>query len=98
MRLFIVDGIKYQRIGDEDYYAQELFETEELHGYLSKNMLESQKSVFTCVVYDSDVEAEFARSLPTVEKSGTVVLAEHRDIQAPEFAGAYTVKVFEGEG
>ena len=37
-RLAIVDGIKYQRIGDEDYYAQELFEQEELTGYL-KNML-----------------------------------------------------------
>ena len=33
-RLAIVDGIKYQRIGDEEYYAQELFETEELTGYL----------------------------------------------------------------
>jgi type III restriction enzyme len=30
----IVDGIKYQRIGDERYYAQELFEQEELTGYL----------------------------------------------------------------
>ena len=37
-RLALVDGIKYQRIGDEDYYAQELFEQEELTGYL-KNML-----------------------------------------------------------
>jgi type III restriction enzyme len=62
MRLFIVDGIRYQKIGDEDYYAQELFETEELYGYLSKNMLESQKSVFSHIVYDSEVEAEFARS------------------------------------
>ena len=37
-RLALVDGIKYQRIGDEYYYAQELFEQEELTGYL-KNML-----------------------------------------------------------
>jgi type III restriction enzyme len=62
MRLFIVDGIKYEKIGDEHYYAQELFEENELYGYLSKNMLESQKSVYDYVVYDSDVEAEFARS------------------------------------
>ena len=62
MRLFIVDGIKYQRLGDEYYYAQELFEENELYGYLSKNMLESKKSVFDHVVYDSDVEEEFARS------------------------------------
>ena len=38
-RLALVDGIKYQRIGDEEYYAQELFEKEELTGYL-KNMLD----------------------------------------------------------
>jgi type III restriction enzyme len=62
MRLFIVDGIKYQRLGDDYYYAQELFEENELYGYLSKNMLESEKSVFDHVVYDSDVEEEFARS------------------------------------
>jgi len=62
MRLFIVDGIKYEKIGDQHYYAQELFEENELYGYLSKNMLESKKSVFDHVVYDSDVEEEFARS------------------------------------
>ena len=62
MRLFIVDGIKYERIGDQQYYAQELFEENELYGYLSKNMLASEKSVYDHVVYDSDVEEEFARS------------------------------------
>ncbi|HUT04083.1 MAG TPA: DEAD/DEAH box helicase family protein [bacterium] len=62
MQLFIVDGIKYQKLGDQYYYAQELFEEKELYGYLSKNMLESRKSVFDHVVYDSDVEEEFARS------------------------------------
>ncbi len=62
MRLFIVDGIKYQRLGDQYCYAQELFEDNELYGYLSKNMLESKKSVFDHVVYDSDLEEEFARS------------------------------------
>lgn len=62
MRLFIVDGIKYEKIGGEYYYAQELFEENELYGYLSRNMLESKKSVFDHVVYDSGVEEEFARS------------------------------------
>src|SRR6185312_3053429 len=37
-RLALVDGIKFQRLGDEQYFAQELFEQEELTGYL-KNML-----------------------------------------------------------
>jgi len=62
MRLFIVDGIKYHRIGDEHFYAQELFKEEELFGYLSRNMLESRKSVYDHVVYDSDVEASFAEA------------------------------------
>ena len=62
MRLFIVDGIKYEKIGDDHYYAQELFEEKELYGYLNKNMLESKKSVYDHVVYDSEVEAQFAKS------------------------------------
>ncbi|HHT95368.1 MAG TPA: DEAD/DEAH box helicase family protein [Clostridia bacterium] len=60
MRLMIVDGIKYTKIGDEEYYAQELFETEELTGYLSKNMIESKKSVYEYVIYDSANEEDFA--------------------------------------
>ena len=62
-RLALVDGIRYQRIGDEEYYAQELFEMEELTGYL-KNMLDSTKSVYEQVVYDSaGVERTFAEQL-----------------------------------
>ena len=62
-RLALVDGIKYQRLGDEYYYAQELFEQEELTGYL-KNMLESKKSVYEHVVYDSPgIERTFAEDL-----------------------------------
>jgi len=60
MRRFIVDGIKYQKIGDDEFYVQELFQDEELQGYLNRNMLESQKSVYGHVVYDSDVEKDFA--------------------------------------
>jgi type III restriction enzyme len=62
MQVFIVDGIKYQKLGEDHYYAQELFEENELFGYLKKNMIEAEKSVFDHVVYDSDVEAEFAKS------------------------------------
>ncbi len=62
-RLALVDGIKYQRLGDEYYYAQELFEQEELTGYL-KNMLSANKSVYEQVVYDSPgVERTFAEQL-----------------------------------
>lgn len=62
-RLAIVDGIKYQRLGDEYYYAQELFETEELTGYLKNMLTDVQKSVYEHVVYDADNEANFATEL-----------------------------------
>jgi len=63
-RLALVDGIKYQRIGNDQFYAQELFQQEELVGYL-KNMLENTtKSVFEHVIYDSGgVERTFAEQL-----------------------------------
>ena len=62
-RLAVVDGIKYQRLGDEHYYAQELFEEEELTGYLKNMLTETKKSVYEQVVYDSGTEAEFANGL-----------------------------------
>jgi len=63
-RLALVDGIKYQRVGNDHFYAQELFEQEELTGYL-KNMLENaKKSVFEHVIYDSSgIERTFAEQL-----------------------------------
>jgi len=61
-RLAIVDGIKYQKLGDEYYYSQELFESQELMGYL-RNMLNVEKSVYEHVVYDSDTERSFATQL-----------------------------------
>ena len=64
----LVDGIKYQRLGDEHYYAQELFETEELSGYL-RNMLDATKSVYEQVVYDMGTESRFADQL---EKNSAV--------------------------
>ena len=61
-RQALVNGIKYQRVGDESYYAQELFEREELSGYL-KNMRDATKSVYEQVIYESDTEARFADQL-----------------------------------
>jgi type III restriction enzyme len=61
-RLALVDGIKYQRVGDEEYYAQELFEEQELMGYL-RSMVDSQKSVHEQVIYQSDTERTFAEQL-----------------------------------
>ena len=61
-RMALVDGIKYQRIGAEEYYAQQLFETEELTGYL-KTMINAEKSVHEQVIYQSDTERTFAEQL-----------------------------------
>ena len=61
-RLALVDGIKYQRLGDEYYYAQQLFEQKELTGYL-KSMLDATKSVYEQVIYQSDIERTFAEQL-----------------------------------
>ena len=62
MSSFIVDGIKYHRLGDNYYYAQECFENQELYGYLSSNMIENKtnKSIYTHTIYDSNVEKNFA--------------------------------------
>ncbi|MCT7909439.1 DEAD/DEAH box helicase family protein [Arcobacter lacus] len=64
MNLFIVDGITYQKLGDEYYYSQELFEENELFGYLSKNMYlnKENKSPYDYTIYDSDIEKSFAKS------------------------------------
>lgn len=61
MNHMLLDGIKYTQL--EDYYAQELFEEEELYGYLERNLVESKHSVYDHIVYDSEVEKNFAESL-----------------------------------
>ncbi len=67
-RLALVDGIRYTQIGKEHYYAQELFQQEELKGYI-KNTLEANKSVYTHVVYDSaGIEKSFSENLEKNEK------------------------------
>ncbi|MBD1388857.1 DEAD/DEAH box helicase family protein [Neiella sp. HB171785] len=67
MRIAIVDGIKYQRIGDDAYYAQELFQEEELTGYL-KDMVKAEKSVYDYIICDSDTEFSFAERLESAEE------------------------------
>ncbi|NMM25846.1 MAG: DEAD/DEAH box helicase family protein [Glaciimonas sp.] len=62
-RLALVDGIKYERIGDEHYYVQELFEQNELSGYLQNMLMDTKKSVYEHVVYDSNTERDFADAL-----------------------------------
>jgi type III restriction enzyme len=61
-RLAVVDGIKYQRLGDDCYYAQELFEQKELQAYL-ENCVPATKSVHEQIVCDSETERLFAEQL-----------------------------------
>jgi len=72
-RLALVDGIKYQKLGDQYVYAQELFDQNELMGYLKGKSarLNAQKSIYEHVVVDSAVEWEFADAL---EKNDAVKL------------------------
>ncbi|WP_416777048.1 type III restriction-modification system endonuclease [Xenorhabdus budapestensis] len=67
MRIAIVDGIKYNRIGDKAYYAQELFQEEELTGYF-KDMVKAEKSVYDYIICDSDTEFSFAEKLESAEE------------------------------
>jgi type III restriction enzyme len=60
----LVDGITYERLpgtGADAEWEMLLFKNEELVNYL--NALQVNKSVYECVVYDSEIEREFARNL-----------------------------------
>lgn len=70
-RMAVVDGIRYQRLGDDVYWKQELFETEELTGYLTNMLRDTKRSIYEHVVYDSATERDFADAL---EKDDDVVL------------------------
>ncbi|QEE50705.1 type III restriction endonuclease subunit R [Flavobacterium alkalisoli] len=67
MNLHIIDGISYKKIGDTEYYSQELFENKELFGYLKSNLKESSKSPYNYVVYDSNVESDLTKEFENSE-------------------------------
>jgi type III restriction enzyme len=59
-----IDGISYHRLDGEEYYLQEVFDSEELTGFLEKNAIPVEHSVYDYVLYDSDtVERPFAVAL-----------------------------------
>ncbi|MBK5242625.1 MAG: DEAD/DEAH box helicase family protein [Clostridium sp.] len=61
----IVDGIKYEKTGDEVYYTQELFDDKEIIGYMKANAVEvkNQRSIYSHIIYDSYIEKDFAERL-----------------------------------
>lgn len=70
-RVALVDGIRYQRLGDEAFWRQELFAENELTGYLTNMLRDARRSIYQHVVYDSAVERDFADEL---DKRDDVVL------------------------
>ena len=70
-RLALVDGIRYQKVGNENYYAQELFAQDELTGYLRNMLLDTKRSIYEHVIFESTTERDFADAL---EKNDGVLL------------------------
>jgi type III restriction enzyme len=59
-----IDGIRYIRLKGEEYYLQEIFDSEELTAFLDKNAIAVERSVYDHIIYDSDtVERPFAIAL-----------------------------------
>lgn len=58
-----IDGIRYVKLANEEYYALDLFNNQELVGYLNRNAVAVENSVYDHVIYDSKVESRFAESL-----------------------------------
>ena len=59
-----IDGIRYTRLDGEEYYLQEIFDSEELVAYLDKNAIGVEHSVYDYIIYDSStVERPFAVAL-----------------------------------
>ncbi len=61
LRRLMIDWVKYEKLSDQEY-SMRLFEEEEIVGYLNSHV-EVSKSVYDAVVYDSEVEREFAEKL-----------------------------------
>ncbi|HEY2904614.1 MAG TPA: hypothetical protein VGJ29_01860 [Vicinamibacterales bacterium] len=59
----VVSGIKYERLGSDHFDAHEVLDQETV-GYIRQMIADSEhKSAYDHIVYDSEVEAEFARRL-----------------------------------
>jgi len=61
----MIAGIKYERIGGSEYEMY-LFEKNEIAGYLC-NTLEVEKSIYDVVVWESEIERQFAAAMSTRE-------------------------------
>jgi type III restriction enzyme len=71
----IVDGIKYERLGDADVWGQELFEAGEISRYM-KNLIhsESGRAIYDYVEWQSDPERKFIEDFE--KNDGVIVYAK----------------------
>ncbi len=59
-----IDGIRYKKLDGEEYYLQEIFDSEELMANLDKNAIAVKNSVYDYIIYDgSTTERPFALAL-----------------------------------
>lgn len=58
--LLLVEGIKYYKLGDGEYYAQELFGSEILSGYVKNMLVGAKKCIYEDAIFDSTTEEKFA--------------------------------------
>ena len=62
----LINGIQYHKLDNEYYKAEEIFDDTELYGYKDKNIievnLEESKNPLDHVIYDSQIEKEFAEA------------------------------------
>jgi type III restriction enzyme len=65
----MVEGIKYERLGDSEYYRMELFAEKELDGYKEYlyKVKNDQKTLYNYIPYQSDVEEKFAEDCESNE-------------------------------
>jgi type III restriction enzyme len=58
-----IDGIRYVKLADEEYYVQEIFDSAELIANLDRNAIPVDNSVYDHVIFDSQLESRFSESL-----------------------------------
>lgn len=67
----VIDGIKYHKLDGEEYYIQEIFDSEELLANLDRNAVAVDRSVYNYVMYDS----------ATVEKPMAIALDNDPEVK-----------------
>ena len=67
----VIDGIKYYKLDGEEYYIQEIFDSEELLANLDRNAVAVDHSVYNYVMYDS----------VTVEKPMAIALDDDPEVK-----------------